>query len=398
MSVINKMLNDLEARQGQTVASSDYQPPARKSGRLIGLVLICILAAGAGGYYFSSFGEALESVEKLAQKVSDESHEEHNTSPVEEMLSRQSSAEGRIPQETSLVDKVEKVEKRGGNAEISNDDEVATPASQVVRNLVKAAAETKSAHALVKNEPVKASLSSESASPSAIEEQVEAPTVSQQVQVDEMLESQTNVPEQTMSVKVSQVTPEQNVVSLKAGINAALSHGQAGEAINLLEALLQVEPNNLNARKQLASLYFGENQIDRAITMLQRAMEADPDDKELDLLLARIYQSLSQPQKALDVLKGAKVNPNTPSKFFELRAALAQQTGNDQLALDDYQHLVLQNASDARWWLGQGIAADKLGQNAIATVSYQEVIHLSQLSQEVEEFVSQRLLVLGGTQ
>lgn len=46
MSVVNKMLQDLEARQSQTdEINADYQPPQKKQSKLLVLVLLVLAVA-----------------------------------------------------------------------------------------------------------------------------------------------------------------------------------------------------------------------------------------------------------------------------------------------------------------------------------------------------------------
>ncbi|MCP5011052.1 MAG: MSHA biogenesis protein MshN, partial [Aestuariibacter sp.] len=53
MSVVNKMLNDLEQRESSEVTQANYQPPAKKPVpvRLLIIILVGVIAIGAALFW-----------------------------------------------------------------------------------------------------------------------------------------------------------------------------------------------------------------------------------------------------------------------------------------------------------------------------------------------------------
>lgn len=125
---------------------------------------------------------------------------------------------------------------------------------------------------------------------------------------------------------------------LSAGEIAALERRKYQQAlarrdnVGAQQALLQVlanDPLDLGSRKQLAALYYGENQLNAARDVLQQGITLMPTNADLRLLAARVAQAMGDKQAALQALQAITPSAVNNLDFYAMRAALAQQLGRN---------------------------------------------------------------------
>ncbi len=113
---------------------------------------------------------------------------------------------------------------------------------------------------------------------------------------------------------------------LRASIKAAQE--QFGQAIEYMDRVVTQAPDDLSARKYLASLYLRTGDVRKALQTLQPALQAGAGDVQFNTLLGGVLLRLGQPQQAVDALQRAvDLAPQTAS----LRHLLALA----ELARDD---------------------------------------------------------------
>lgn len=403
MSVINKMLNDLEAREARATINSDYQPPIKRSRKGLWALLTLLVFLAVGGTYFTLQKQSLSALDKVVNRIGNKPQSPENTltSQTDDAALHKTLLETTNNEHDAVghVDNVLSAESLTSSN--VNNNQSGFPVAMGQEHSV-----SDDNDKLAKMRESEAVLDKFVATTSDETDSVKSGMQTEPQHQDQTKDIETPRAEQTIAIakhpaptlKITEANPDNSLASLKAEVNAALSHGQTLEAVDLLKKLVAIEPKNTVARKQLASLYFEVNQAQSAINLLNAGLSIEPMQVDFNLMLSRIYKTINQPERALSILVSAQTDDSTSLSFLSARAALAQQASEFQLALTDYQALIRQQPTEARWWLGHGICADKLNQRDNALVSYQQVIQLSQLSREVEQFVSQRIQALGDVQ
>jgi MSHA biogenesis protein MshN len=187
---------------------------------------------------------------------------------------------------------------------------------------------------------------------------------------------------------------------MSAGEIAALERRKYQQAIarrdNVAakQALLQVlanDPLDLNSRKQLAALYYGENQLNASLDTLQQGVKLLPTNADLRLLIARVDQAMGDKQAALRSLQAVTPSADNNIDFYALRAALAQQLGQKAEAGYSYQALLRAQPTNGRWWLGLAISQDQRGLTQAATQSYRRALLDNQIGAASRHFAQQRI-------
>ncbi|WP_371376625.1 tetratricopeptide repeat protein [Thalassotalea aquiviva] len=169
----------------------------------------------------------------------------------------------------------------------------------------------------------------------------------------------------------------------------ALNNNDAPLAEHLFEEALILSPNQVNARKQLAALWFGKDAVESAVNLLKQGLILRPHNQEFRLMLARILTKVQQPNQAFNLLLSSPHNDN--SEYLQALAHLAVETEHYVDAIYSYKKLLQLKPRQSQWWLGLAIALDKNGQLDEARMAYQSAIDNGKLSIGSSQFVQQRL-------
>lgn len=187
---------------------------------------------------------------------------------------------------------------------------------------------------------------------------------------------------------------------LSAGEIAALERRKYQQAlarrdnVGAQQALLQVlanDPLDVSSRKQLAALYYGENQLNTARDVLQQGITLQPTNADLRLLAARVAQAMGDKQAALQSLQAITPSAVNNLDFYAMRAALAQQLGQAAEAGYSYQALTRAQPMVGRWWLGLAISQEQRSLMSDAKQAYRRALLDNQLSAASRRFAQQRI-------
>lgn len=363
MSVVNKMLQDLEARKDQPEGiSADYQPALRRRYGLWWLLLAAVIFAMFATWIYLVVLAPKSSVALVAPSsaLHDELLQDGPMAPVKvapkPMLSPDKSklATG-LPILDPKVDSVAvKIQTGHENAAQNEVALLAIPISSPPESEIVKAAE-------------------QSYTPSSV-----------------------NAIQPAASFSISNTGQPPSGAGLKQSINDALLNGQILIALDGLQQLLIQEPENIRARKKLASLLFAENRIEQAKVVLQQGLATEPQQTDLRLMLAKLLVQQEHPEAAIQLLKEYAPSTIVEPGYYAYRGALAQRLKQFGLAQQDYHALVQAQSSKAKWWLGLAIAQDSQGNVHDALQSYSKADDESQLAPPVLSFVHQRMKELVG--
>jgi MSHA biogenesis protein MshN len=372
MSVVNKMLQDLEARQSQSdEIKADYQAPPKKQSKLLVLVLL-ILAITAIIFAITDIDQLFAETNKVTATTKSQSLPDAVTK-------KMTLASEKVPLEPVELHKTSDSNQTAkANIEI-----VATAAELELVNNVSA------------DEPI-----TPQALTAATPELVPLQNIATQDKPQEIPSSPELITQPTAaqapSFSMTGSSEENNSSSLKQRIAESLNNDNLDLARPLLYELLETEPNNIKARKKLASLLFAQGNYAQSKQLLVRGIELHPTQGDLRLMLARLHVVQKEPLQAMNVLTEFQPNTNDQTEYLAYRAALAQQLKQPKLAKSDYQTLTNIESTNAKWWLGLAIVEDQLGELNKAVQAYTKAKSLGQLDSSVNDFMQQRISALAG--
>ena len=172
-----------------------------------------------------------------------------------------------------------------------------------------------------------------------------------------------------------------------------LNHGRVTEAEDQLVAALLVDPSHTAARQAYVALLIEQQRVDVARRVLQDALAADPAQATFALALARIHASQRDYAAALEVMhRAGSVARN--ADFLALRGAVLQRLSRHGEAVEAYQDAVRGAAQPPATWVGLGISLEALGRRAEAAQAYRRSLASGPMAPETREYAESRAKAL----
>lgn len=185
------------------------------------------------------------------------------------------------------------------------------------------------------------------------------------------------------------LSPQQVALQHAEKAESAQQQGRLSDAESHWQNAVRVVPENLDYRKQLAALQYGRGQISQALVTLNDGLKRQPTAHSLRLLSAKILQKEGQLQAALLLLNRANPTVLKHLEYYQLQAQLAQQLEQYERAAQTYSKLAQAQPNNGRWHLGQAIALEQIDGSAAIAVYKEALKHLTH--KPSIEFVQNRL-------
>ena len=170
---------------------------------------------------------------------------------------------------------------------------------------------------------------------------------------------------------------------------ASLQEGRMIETVAALEQALKYEPTHEAARQTLVGLLIEANRNDEAMRQLQLGLTLDPRQPAMAMLLARLQ--IERGGNGIDTLTRTLPYAGNDADYHAfLAAALARQQRHREAA-EQYHQAVRAVPSNGVWWMGLGISLQAEKRNGEALDAFQRARASGGLSQELQGFVERRI-------
>ncbi|MFT4925792.1 MAG: MSHA biogenesis protein MshN [Phenylobacterium sp.] len=381
MSVINKMLNDLDNRQEEQADNEadvaflqqPDKPKTKKWLLVLTAVLLVVGLAAAAGYWFllkpNSGGAVIQKPQPIAptQKTAQQNEQQNDPKGASTVAAKPKSATSDSSENLAVIIKPKAIgepesisptlsvqtgkqpSRQTNNNEKDYDDNVSAEGNGNVTN--KLPEEAEQAVIAAKKAPAK------------------------------------------MQVKSSRVTPKQRGEKIYKQAQKLSRQGMITQAIEKFHNALKLDPLHSKARSGLAALYFGREKSGSALSVLNEGLLIEGDNIDWSILAAKIYYKQQHYAGALKYLQ-LPVNAAEQVEYVALKAASLQQLKRFSQASIEFQRLTEVNPGNGRWWLGLGTIYEAQGDTAPAISAYRKALALSNISQNSRQFVQSRLRVL----
>jgi MSHA biogenesis protein MshN len=172
-----------------------------------------------------------------------------------------------------------------------------------------------------------------------------------------------------------------------------LSHGRVSEAEERLQAALQADPSHVAARQTYVSLLLEHQRVDSARHLLQEGLAINPAQATFAFGLARIYVEQRDFHTALEVMDRVGLAAHNP-EFQALRGAVLQRLGRHSEALEAYDHAIRSGKPAATTWIGLGISLEAVGRRSDAAQAYRRALAAGPVAAEAREYAESRARAL----
>jgi MSHA biogenesis protein MshN len=172
-----------------------------------------------------------------------------------------------------------------------------------------------------------------------------------------------------------------------------LSHGRVSEAEERLQAALRSDPSHVNARQTYVSLLLEHQRVDAARRLLQEGLAIQPGQATFAFALARIYVEQRDYPAALEVMDRVGLAARNP-EFQALRGAVLQRLGRHPEALEAYDNAIRSGTPPATTWIGLGISLEAVGRRPEAAQAYRRALTAGPVAPEAREYAESRARAL----
>lgn len=191
--------------------------------------------------------------------------------------------------------------------------------------------------------------------------------------------------------QVKELTKQQRAENEYRKAVMLISAGKAADAINDLEQALQFDALHAAARQALVGVLLAENRKDEALRKLQEGLSLDPSQAGMAMILARLQLEKSDVHVATETLQRTLPYAVDKADFQAFLAALLQRESRHKEAIEHYLAALQKMPQNGVWWMGLGISLQADGRLRDAREAFGRAKTSNGLSTELQAFVEQRL-------
>jgi len=363
MSVLNKMLRDLEQRQPQSASATHSAQLAYRPERPLWLRLLLLLSFGLlcfAVYGILTRGETLNKPRDSAARVSlapaaipaAANNSDVIAAAADDSINAPAIAQTLTPAAVAVIvaDTVPLLSE-ASDSRVNNADTAAEPPTAAVATMPAPPVEDKPVATTAK------------ATPAAGKMTIERP-----------------------------VEPlAQRKAALRQQALGAAQDGQLQQALQYWQQLQQLAPQDAELYLAQAGLWLQLGQPAQAHAVLQLAVAQGIVHADIQLMLAQ-HAAAAQQWQAVDALLPPQFALAQQPDYYGMKATALQQLGQHQAALHWFSQLLLLQPQQGRWWLGAAISYDALAERAQSQHHYRQALQRSEiLSVASRNYIQQRL-------
>ena len=173
-----------------------------------------------------------------------------------------------------------------------------------------------------------------------------------------------------------------------------LKQGRAREAEDGFAAGLGQDPSHRAARQALVALNLERGQLESARRLLQDGLMLDPTQADFAFALARILVERKDFAGALLVMDGAAAAAANHADFNALRGTILQQLGRHPEAAAAYQKALEAQSAMPNAWVGLGISLEALERRPEAAEAFRRALAAGPASDDLKTFAERRIRAL----
>ncbi|MEW6759969.1 MAG: tetratricopeptide repeat protein [Pseudomonadota bacterium] len=170
---------------------------------------------------------------------------------------------------------------------------------------------------------------------------------------------------------------------------ASLEDGRVTEAIGHLEGALRADPRHEASRQTLVSLLIEAKRPEEAIRQLGAALALDPRQPAMAMLLARLQLERGSP--GIDTLMRTLPYATGNGDYHAFLAGALQREERHREAVEQYRQALRTAPQNGVWWMGMAISLQAEKRTPEAVVAYQKARDSGSLSPELLGFVDRKL-------
>ncbi|MES2739863.1 MAG: tetratricopeptide repeat protein [Pseudomonadota bacterium] len=169
----------------------------------------------------------------------------------------------------------------------------------------------------------------------------------------------------------------------------SLQDGRVTEALRALEQTLGIDARHLGARETLIRLLLEANRQDEAMRHMEQALLLDPKQPAMAMMLARLQ--IDQGGPALDTLNRSLPYAANQADYLAFLAGVLQRERRFAESAQHYQSALRIAPANGVWWMGLGISLQADGRAGEAREAFARAKASGSLTPELQSFVERKL-------
>jgi MSHA biogenesis protein MshN len=169
-----------------------------------------------------------------------------------------------------------------------------------------------------------------------------------------------------------------------------LNEGRIAEAESALGAVLAANPKDERARQAFVALLLEQRRLEEAVLVLRQGIALDPAKTQFSLVLARVLAERKDYSGALEVLTRAQPGGRNP-EFSNLLAAVLQRLGRHREAAEAYRAALEASPGNASALMGLAISLENLQERSEALEAYRRALASESITADLRAFAEQKV-------
>ena len=195
----------------------------------------------------------------------------------------------------------------------------------------------------------------------------------------------------TIAKQVQPLTPVQVAENTYRKATSLMQQGRTEESINELNRTLAIDPHHPQARLVLVGLLIDNKRNAEAERQLQQGLALDSTQPELSMLLARLLTDRGANHEAIKTLERGLPSAENLADYQALLATLLERTGQHKSAIEHYLAALKIAPQSGVWWIGLGIALQADGQSEKSRNAFIQARATNSLNADLLTYVEQQL-------
>jgi MSHA biogenesis protein MshN len=191
--------------------------------------------------------------------------------------------------------------------------------------------------------------------------------------------------------QIKELTPAQRAEEEYRRATILINQGKSSESIAALEKALQLDPQHSVARQTLAGLLLDAKRPDDAMRKLQDGLNADRNYPALAMMLARLQVDKGDLRPAVETLQRTLPYALERADYQAFLAALLQREGRHKEAAEHFMVALRKSPQNGLWWMGIAISLHADNRLSEARDAFGRARESNTLSPELLAFVDQKL-------
>lgn len=189
-------------------------------------------------------------------------------------------------------------------------------------------------------------------------------------------------------------TPEELVEEAYREAGSLRASGNGAGAERRLKELLATTPRHVRAREMLVSILNENGRWVEARATLEAGIASVPEHAAFRLYLARVLLEHTGEKEAITVLEEGRSSGRVDPELQAFLAALYQRVARHDDAVKAYREALGVNPQEGRWWVGLGISLEAQQDSNGAREAYQRALASTRLPANLAQYAEGRLQAL----